>query len=474
VADVGTDAHASDALVFFGATGDLAHKKIFPALYRMVKRGALTVPVIGVAHSQWNLSRLREHVRDSIAQVDGGVADQDALDRLLSLLNYVDGDYGDPGTFSALGQALAHARRPAHYLAIPPALFATVIAGLGTAGLARDARVVVEKPFGRDLASARDLNRTLRSVFPEEAIFRIDHFLGQEEIMNLLYFRFANSFLEPIWNRNHVAGVQITLAERFGVQGRGAFYETAGCLRDVIENHLFQIVALLAMEPPSYQGFGAVHGEKFNVFKAMRPLGPDDVVRGQFTGYRDEAGVAKDSDVETFCAVRLFIDSWRWAGVPWYLRSGKCLAETAAEVLVELKPPPQRLFDDSMPEGGLANYLRFRLAPNPVIAVAARVKRAGEQFIGDQHELTLLNAQPNEEQPYERLLADAMAGQGALFTGEEAVEAAWAVVDPVLEHHHHADPYDPGSWGPTQADALIAPHGRWHNPATGPRPTTSL
>jgi glucose-6-phosphate 1-dehydrogenase len=386
----------------------------------------------------------------------------------------VDGDYGDPGTFSALGQALAHASRPAHYLAIPPALFATVIAGLGTAGLARDARVVVEKPFGRDLASARDLNRTLRSVFPEEAIFRIDHFLGQEEIMNLLYFRFANSFLEPIWNRNHVAGVQITLAERFGVQGRGAFYETAGCLRDVIENHLFQIVALLAMEPPSYQGFGAVHGEKFNVFKAMRPLGPDDVVRGQFTGYRDEAGVAKDSDVETFCAVRLFIDSWRWAGVPWYLRSGKCLAETAAEVLVELKPPPQRLFDDSMPEGGLANYLRFRLAPNPVIAVAARVKRAGEQFIGDQHELTLLNAQPNEEQPYERLLADALAGEGALFTGEEAVEAAWAVVDPVLEHHHHADPYDPGSWGPTQADALIAPHGRWHNPATGPRPTTSL
>jgi glucose-6-phosphate 1-dehydrogenase len=471
---VGTDAHASDALVFFGATGDLAHKKIFPALYRMVKRGALTVPVIGVAHSQWNLSRLREHVRDSIAQVDGGVADQDALDRLLSLLNYVDGDYGDPGTFSALGQALAHASRPAHYLAIPPALFATVIAGLGTAGLARDARVVVEKPFGRDLASARDLNRTLRSVFPEEAIFRIDHFLGQEEIMNLLYFRFANSFLEPIWNRNHVAGVQITLAERFGVQGRGAFYETAGCLRDVIENHLFQIVALLAMEPPSYQGFGAVHGEKFNVFKAMRPLGPDDVVRGQFNGYRDEAGVAKDSDVETFCAVRLFIDSWRWAGVPWYLRSGKCLAETAAEVLVELKPPPQRLFDDSMPEGGLANYLRFRLAPNPVIAVAARVKRAGEQFIGDQHELTLLNAQPNEEQPYERLLADALAGEGALFTGEEAVEAAWAVVDPVLEHHHHADPYDPGSWGPTQADALIAPHGRWHNPATGPRPTTSL
>jgi glucose-6-phosphate 1-dehydrogenase len=472
--DDGTDASASDALVFFGATGDLAHKKIFPALYRMVKRGALTVPVIGVAHSHWSLSRLREHVRDSIAQADSGRADRDALDRLLSLLNYVDGDYGDPGTFSALGQALAGASRPAHYLAIPPALFATVIAGLGTAGLARDARVVVEKPFGRDLASARDLNRTLRMVFPEEAIFRIDHFLGQEEIMNLLYFRFANSFLEPIWNRNHVASVQITLAEQFGVQGRGAFYESAGCLRDVIENHLFQIVALLAMEPPSYQGFGAVHGEKFNVFKAMRPLAPDDVVRGQFAGYRDEAGVAKDSDVETFCAVRLFIDSWRWAGVPWYLRSGKCLAETAAEVMVELKPPPQRLFDDSIPENGLANYLRIRLAPNPVIALAARVKRAGEQFIGDQHELTLLNAQPNEQQPYERLLGDALAGEGALFTEQETIEAAWAVVDPVLEHHHDADPYHPGSWGPTQADALIAPHGRWHNPAIDQTPTRLL
>ena len=272
-----------------------------------------------------------------------------------------------------------------------------MIEGLGAAGLAHDARVIVEKPFGRDLASARELNRVARSVFPEDAIFRIDHFLGKEEIMNLLYFRFANSFLEPIWNRNYVASVQITLAEEFGVQGRGAFYETAGCLRDVIENHLFQIVALLAMEPPAYQGFGAVHSGKLDVFKAMRPLAPDDVVRGQFAGYRDEKGVAKDSDVETFCAVRLSIDSWRWAGVPWYLRSGKCLPETAAEVLVELKPPPQQLFDDAAPAGGPANYLRFRIAPNPVIALAARVKRAGEEFVGDQRELSLLNAQPNEE-----------------------------------------------------------------------------
>jgi glucose-6-phosphate 1-dehydrogenase len=331
---------ASDALVFFGATGDLAHKKIFPALYRMVKRDALTVPVVGVAFSHWDLPRLREHARDSIAHADGGIDDPAALDRLLSLLQYVDGDYGDPATFAVLKDALTGADHPAHYLAIPPSLFATVITGLGEAGLASGGRVIVEKPFGRDLASARELNRVVRSVFAQDSIFRIDHFLGKEEIMNLLYFRFANSFMEPIWNRDHIASVQITLAEQFGVQGRGAFYETAGCLRDVIENHLFQIVALLAMEPPAYQGYGAVQGERFNVFKAMRPLGRDDVVRGQFTGYHDESNVAGDSDVETFCAVRLHIDSWRWAGVPWYLRSGKCLPQTAAEVLVELKPPP--------------------------------------------------------------------------------------------------------------------------------------
>jgi glucose-6-phosphate 1-dehydrogenase len=461
----------SGAFVFFGATGDLAHKKIFPALYRMVKRGTLNVPVIGVAYSGWDVEQLREHARESVAKADGGIDDREALDRLLSLLRYVDGDYADPVTFQAVANALGDARKPAYYLAIPPELFETVLQGLGTAGLARDARVIVEKPFGRDLASARELNRVARSVFPEDAIFRIDHFLGKEEIMNLLYFRFANSFLEPIWNRNYVASVQITLAEAFGVQGRGAFYETAGCLRDVIENHLFQIVALLAMEPPAYQGFAAVHTAKFDVFKAMRPLTPDDVVRGQFDGYRDEKGVAPDSDVETFCAVRLQIDSWRWAGVPWYLRSGKCLAETAAEVLVELNPPPQPLFEDSAPDAGRANYLRFRLEPNPVIALAARVKRAGEEFVGDQRELSLLNAQPNEEQPYERLLGDALAGEGALFTREETIEAAWEVVDPVLETHHPARPYQPGSWGPPEADQLIAPRGRWHNPAlNGPAP----
>jgi len=461
---------AADAFVFFGATGDLAHKMIFPALYQMVRRGMLDVPVIGVASSNWGLPQLRDYARDSIARTDTGVGDVDALERLLSLLGYVDGDYGDPSTFEALRRALGGSRRPAHYLAIPPSLFATVIQGLSGAGLTQQARVIVEKPFGRDLASARELNRIVRSAFPESAIFRIDHFLGKEEIMNLLYFRFANSFLEPIWNRNYVACVQITLAEQIGVQGRGAFYETAGCLRDVVENHLFQVVALLAMEPPAYQGMAAVQSEKFNVFKAMRPLSADDVVRGQFTGYRDELGVAKDSDVETFCALRLFIDSWRWAGVPWYLRSGKCLAETAAEVLVELKQPPQALFTDSVPADGRANYLRFRLAPNPVIALAARVKHPGEEFVGDQRELLLLNAQPNEEQPYERLLGDAMAGAGALFTREDTVEAAWAVVDPVLEVHGSAHPYPPGSWGPKHADRLIRPHGRWHNPVPDPTP----
>jgi glucose-6-phosphate 1-dehydrogenase len=455
----------SDALVIFGVTGDLAHKMIFPALYAMVKRGSLNVPVIGVAFPKWSLERLHRRATDSIKR-SGGIDNKSAFQHLLSLLKYVSGDYKDPGTFTAIKEVLGKARRPAHYLAIPPSLFETVIEGLGAAKLAEHARVIVEKPFGRDLVSARELNQVAHSVFPEDSIFRIDHFLGKEAIMNILYFRFANSFLEPIWNRNFVASVQITLSENFGVGKRGAFYETAGCLRDVIQNHLFQVVALLAMEPPASRDFGAVHSEKAKVFQAMRPLAPDDVVRGQYAGYRDEQDVAKRSDVETFCALRLYIDSWRWEGVQWYLRSGKYLPDTATEVLVELKPAPQRLFADSAPLTGRSNYLRFRLSPDPAIALAARVKLAGQDFIGEQKELYLSEERSGDETPYERLLSDAMAGDGALFTREDAVEAAWAVVDPVLKTHHRVRFYKRRSWGPREADAIIAADDGWHNPGS--------
>ena len=459
---------ASDALVLFGVTGDLAYKKIFPALYAMVKQGSLDVPVIGVASSPWDITQLRSRVAEAVKH-SGKIDDQPALDRLLSLFRYVAGDYNNPETFRMLKQAMRNAQRPVHYLAIPPALFATVIKSLGAAGLADGARVIVEKPFGRDLASARKLNRVARAAFPENSIFRIDHFLGKEAIMNILYFRFANSFLEPIWNRNYVAGVQITLAEDFGVEGRGGFYESAGCLRDVVQNHIFQIVALLAMEPPTYRGFGAVQGEKANVFRAMRPLSSDDLVRGQYAGYREEADVARNSDVETFCALRLFIDSWRWGGVPWYLRSGKFLAETVTEVLVQLKPPPQKLFADSVPDLQTcgANYLRFRLSPISTIAIAARVKRTGKEFIGDERELCLVEEHFGRELPYERLLHDAMIGDGALFTREDTVEAAWATLDNVLKTHHPVLPYARGSWGPEAADMLIAPDNCWHNPKSG-------
>jgi len=453
----------SDALVVYGVTGDLAHKMIFPALYAMVKRGNLNVPVIGVAFPKWSLERLHRRVAHSIKQA-GGIDNKKAFQHLISLLKYVSGDYNDSETFTRIKQALEKARRPAHYLAIPPSLFATVIKNLGAAGLAENARFIVEKPFGRDLASARALNRVARSVFPEDSIFRIDHFLGKEAIMNILYFRFANSFLEPIWNRNYISSVQITLSESFGVGTRGAFYESAGCLRDVIQNHLFQIVALLAMEPPAGRHFAAVQTEKATVFKAMRSLKPDDMVRGQYVGYRQEKDVAKNSDVETYCAIRLFIDSWRWDGVPWYLRSGKFLPETVSEILVELKPPPQKLFADAAAAPGQSNYLRFRASPDAAIALAARVKLAGEEFIGEQRELYLLEQQVGEETPYERLLGDAMKGDGGLFTREDAVEAAWEVVEQVLKHHPRVRPYKRGTWGPKQADALIAADGGWHNP----------
>jgi len=435
----------SDALVLFGATGDLADKMIFPALYQLAKGGALEVPVIGVASRDWTLAQLRERVKNSVER-SGAIDDSGALQRLLSLIGYVKGDYNDPATFAAIKEAL------------------------GAAGLAKDARVIVEKPFGRDLASSRELNDVARSVFPEDSIFRIDHFLAKEAIMNILYFRFANSFLEPIWNRNYVASVQVTLAEDFGVKGRGGFYETAGCLRDVIENHLFQIVALLAMEPPAGRDYGAAQDEKAKVFRAMRPINPADVVRGQYAGYRDEPDVAKDSDVETFCALKLFIDSWRWQGVPWYLRSGKYLAQTFTEVLVELKAPPQPLFADSAPAAGRNDYFRFQLSPTAVIALAARVKHPGKEFVGDQRELTLADEHPGEQPAYARLLGDAMAGDGALFTREDAIEAAWTTVAPLLDAPPPVIPYARGGWGPREADALIAADGGWHNLGAGATP----
>lgn len=454
----------SDALVVFGATGDLAYKKIYPALYALARRGLLDMPVIGVSGRSWTDAQLRAHARDSV-RAAGRIDDPAALKQMLSRLRYIGGDYNHDATFDIVKAALDGAARPAFYLAIPPPLFATVIKSIGRAGLAGNARVIVEKPFGRDLASARQLNAVARSVFAERAIFRIDHFLAKEAIMNLLYFRFANSFLEPIWNRNHVASVQVTLAEEFGVEGRGGFYDGAGCLRDVIQNHLFQIVALLAMEPPSTRDVGAVHDETAAVLRAMRPLAPGDVVRGQYAGYRKEAGVARGSDTETYCALKLHIDSWRWNGVPWYLRSGKHLAGSAAEVTVILKPPPQALFGDAPAAAREPNYLRFRLSPHPSVALAARSKLDGKEYIGQQQELFLAEQHPREETPYERLLGDAMDGNGALFTREDAVEAAWAVVNPVLTHHDPVHSYRRGGWGPKAADALVKDDGGWRNPA---------
>ena len=454
------NAQTADALVFFGATGDLATKQIFPALQAMVKRGQLDVPVVGVAGRPWTSEQLRGRARESLERL--GPVDEDAFSRFACRLEYVGGDYEDPTTYQRLRAALGGAQRPLHYLAIPPSLFGSVVKGLVGANCAGSARVVLEKPFGRDLPSAQELNGTLHRAFPESNIFRIDHYLGKEPVQNLLYFRFANRFLEPIWNRDHVASIQITLAESFGVAGRGRFYDEAGAIRDVVQNHLLQVAALLTMDAPTGGGPDAVRAARGNVLRAMRPLHPADVVRGQFRGYRDEAGVAPDSNVETFAAVRLEIESWRWAGVPIYIRAGKCLAETTTEVLVELKPPPYAVFDSIAQNG--ANHVRFRLSPDVLISICARAKVAGEAMVGEDVDLVARHQGHDEMTPYQRLLGDALRGDPTLFARQDDLEAAWRIVDPVLGDATPLYEYAPGTWGPPESDALIAPDGGWHNP----------
>jgi glucose-6-phosphate 1-dehydrogenase len=450
----------SDAFVFFGATGDLAYKQIFPALQALTKRGHFDVPFICVARSGWNAEKLKERLRDSLEH-HGGV-NEEAYAQLCSRLLYVDGDYADPATYDKLCAALGDSTRPLYYLAIPPSMFATVVQGLTKTGCLREPRVVVEKPFGRSLSSAQELNRILGSVFADRSVFRIDHFLGKEPVQNIYYTRFANSILEPLWNRNYISSVQVTMAEDFGMGGRGKFYEEAGAIRDVLQNHLLEIVAYLAMDASTGDDPEGIRDESARLLRAIKPLDPAHVVRGQFRGYRSENGVAPDSSVETFVAVRLFIDTWRWSGVPFYIRAGKCLPVTSTTVTVAFKRPPRETFGEIVPT--FSNHLRFRLSPDVLIGLGIRVKVPGERRVGEDVELVLAQSEGDVMAPYERLLGDAMRGDASLFASEATVEAQWRIVDPILGNLTPLYFYDQGSWGPAEADQVISRDGIWYNP----------
>jgi glucose-6-phosphate 1-dehydrogenase len=450
----------SDAIVFFGATGDLAYKQIFPSLLGLVRDEGLNVPIIGVAKADWKLEQLKARATDSLRQ--HATPDPAAQQRLIGLLRYVDGDYSDRSTFAELKNQLGEAQRPLHYLAVPPSLFSTVAEGLAKSGCAEHARLVVEKPFGHNRETARSLSRLLEKFFPEENIFRIDHYLGKEPVQNIVYTRFANSMFEPLWNREHVSSIQLTMAEDFGVQDRGRFYDETGAMRDVLQNHLLQVLAQLTMDPPTGEEHEAMRDQKAALLKSVRPLEPKHVVRGQYEGYQSVPGVRTGSTVETFVAAKLHIDTWRWAGVPIYIRAGKLLPVTATELIVQFKRPPRETFDELVPLS--SGHVRMRISPDVNIAVGVRVKRPGERMVGEDVEMTLTDHEPRVLPPYQRLLGDAMRGLGELFGREDIVDAQWRIVEPILDNVTPVYPYHAGTWGPDEAVALIGGDGPWRNP----------